>query len=147
MKKITETTVLKSKDNTYNPVTVDNVIYWVDDNATECRYYLHLSIDGRHQIYDLLTTGNLADFKRGQPIGWCVKVVAQSQPKLPCLPVIHFDNRYTESDIIRSFDIARKRIDHPDWDYVYETNKELLDAINSVSIITVDNDFNVLNIQ
>lgn len=76
-------------------VQYQNGYLFVDEKATECRFYLHCSIGGNHQVYDIENGGILDDFKRGQPIGWCIKIVAQS-PELSIegVPYVELEEEY-----------------------------------------------------
>lgn len=53
-----------------------NGIIYVDETLKIFEKYLHLSIDGRHQIYDL--KGNEAEFEKGKFIGWTLPIIGQS---------------------------------------------------------------------
>lgn len=181
MKKITSKTILKQGDKTFQPVEVDGVVYWDDEEATECRYYLHHSVDSRHQIYDLENGGSLSDFKKGQSIKWCSKIVAQSQPKLEGVPVISLDsyfkqlfeqktktvsfgehgiqssfnwfnkgyqanpNEYTQKDIDKAIQLARPQPINGMKQYL--TKEQILEQINSISVIEVDEQFNILSYE
>ena len=180
MKQITKNTLLRCNDKSFQPVEVDGVVYWVDEEATECRYYLHNSIDGRHQIYDLENGGSLLDFKRGQPIKWCSKIVAQSSPKLEGIPVISLDsyvekqikdwynvsklnssfiadpnsykqgyksnpNKYTQADIDKAYQMG-----HEDKGKGFGNKSNFLnrlEQINSIEVIEVDVQFNILSYE
>lgn len=73
----------------------------IDEEAETCKYYLHNSIDGRHQIYSY--KGNENNFKRGQSIKWCSKIIAyrplNKKAKELDLPLLPNPNVNKEVDI------------------------------------------------
>lgn len=41
------------------------------------------------------------------------------------------EKKYTEKDIRKAIEMARERITHPDWDYIYEDDNEIIQALQS----------------
>jgi hypothetical protein len=174
-KQITNKTILKQGDKTFQPIEVDGVIYWIDKEATECKFYLHKSFSGNDQIYNVEEDGgSLDDFKRGQPIGWCSKIVAQSQPKFEGIPIVSLDsyvekfkkeynsgnnsdvftkgietgieigyksnpNQYTQKDIYFAINLAKHPLNY--------SNEQIFHQINSISVIEVDEQFNIISYE
>jgi hypothetical protein len=110
MKQITNKTILKQGDKTYQPIEFGGMITWCDEH------------DG---------------------------ILAQSEPKLDGVPVIEigstgFDEfEYTQADIERALSLAFLA----SQDGYDITTKEILEQINSISVIEVDEDFNVINFE
>jgi hypothetical protein len=176
MKQITNKTILKQGDKTYQPIEINGVIYWVDKEAKVENGKLFIT-------KEYIVHNN---------IGWNygdVVIVAQSEPKLDGIPIVSLDsyverlamdslknkwshlysfgypqrpfpinyendlnnvllgyyksnpNQYTQADIekaiwlARDFKIARQ----------IKTVEEILEIINSISVIEVDEQFNVIS--
>jgi len=152
MKKITNKTILKQRDKKYQPVEVDGVDYCIDENVREFEYDWVLYKD--LHISKLIWKSDKAPF-----IG---RIIAQSQPKLDGIPVISLDsyieklcpcigldfrvewingynsnlNQYTQKDIEKVIELAR---------YSNMSEDKTLEQINSISVIEVDEHFNILN--
>lgn len=146
MKTITNKTVLKQGDKTYQPIEVDSVIYWVDENFVS------------YSPYYLITSRNIiAKYTIERPIllkdnrG---KIVAQSQSKLEGVPVISLwetcwnknANQYTQKDIEKAIELATKS--NFDARLRYDDLKnQVIDQINSISVIEVDEQFNIISYE
>jgi hypothetical protein len=179
MKTITNKTILKQGDNTYIPVEVDGVIYWVGDAEGWSSTKICYNNDGAI----------------GQPINRESKlIVAQSQPKLEGVPIISLDsyverisnikhpdestpgwldtfsylerkgfingyksnpNQYTQKDIDKAIELAQQQYwdirgfssnTEGDWSFKY-TEEEIFDQINSISVIEVNEQFNIINYE
>jgi hypothetical protein len=83
MKEITNKTILKQGDKTYQPVEVDGVVYWIDESVDqEPNIWFFSKRLNRPQIAGIsiasITCQN--------------QIVAQSQPKLEGIPVVSLDN-------------------------------------------------------
>jgi hypothetical protein len=140
MKQITNKTILKQGDKTYQPIEHDGNIHWVDSS---------------------ILVGMEGDW-----------VVAQSQPKLDGIPVVSLDsyvdriakeilpddsnwqrrfdivkgfksnsNHYTQADIDKAIKLARPSYKKNNFVFSKEEIREL---INSISVIEVDEHFNIL---
>jgi predicted amino acid racemase len=117
MKQITKNTILKQGDKTYQPVEVDGIIYWVDK---EENHWI-----GAFNINDK-------------------DVVVQSQPKLEGIPVIDLKtnlnyyniNQYTQKDIEKFYKHVKTH-----------TFAEAMEQINSISLIEVDEQFNIISYE
>jgi hypothetical protein len=176
MKQITNKTILKQGDKTYQPIEIDGVIYWVDKREIlpntwyENSGVLFLS----DSVYNKGNNPNnsnpiVTDFNRS--------IVAQSEPKLDGVPVVNLDsyvdriakeilpddtnwqrrfdivkgfksnpNQYTQADIEKAIELARKH----DVDLhngrgctliPQISRNEILQQINSISVIEVDEQF------
>lgn len=80
MKQITNKTVLKQGDKLFQPVEVENVIYWVDEEVVCKTGELYLS-----SLLRRIISKSRGVIQAGD------KIVAQSQPKLEGIPVISLD--------------------------------------------------------
>lgn len=152
MKQITNKTVLKQGDKTFQPVEVDGVIYWITEKTTDI-------IDG-HFYHPKNVIFPVTDTYIKGPIssGIMSKVVAQSQPKLKGVPVISLiksEYHYTQKDIERAIELARvpKKITF-DGDELtgkiirkHLTKEEILEQTNSISVIQVDEQFNAVSYE
>ena len=147
MKQITNKTILKQGDKTYQPIEVDGVIYWIDPEARGMmgwNYNLGLKrLDNLPQHYPVCTTE------------WncCKKIVAQSQPKLDGIPVVNLrkhigDDFYTQADIEKAIWLAKEQSGWS-WNTMEDsyTMEEILEQINSISVIEVDEQFNVISYE
>jgi hypothetical protein len=83
MKQITNKTILKQGDKTYQPIEVDGVIYWIDDDLTikDVRPYY-----GSYHYEKGVAINKFPDYLTD--LSECKLIVAQSQPKLEFVPVI-----------------------------------------------------------
>jgi hypothetical protein len=192
MKQITNKTILKQGDKTYQPIEHDGNIHWVDssilvgmegDWVVETHNPVVISVCQITKDYADLRVAGYKD----------MKVVAQSQPNLSDIPVVNLDsyvqrlankysefeinskwgeivrnsvkhgfksnpNQYTQADIEKAIELAREAdsIDGTvDLDVVLcfgsnndlrtkWTKEEILEQINSISVIEVDEQFNIL---
>jgi len=88
MKQITNKTILKQGDKTYNPVKGDGVIYWLGGPIS-------LNPDN---IW-VYRSNRIWKFKQGMTVvssNMPIEIIAQSQPKLEGIPVISLDS-YVEN--------------------------------------------------
>jgi hypothetical protein len=182
MKQITNKTILKQEDKTYQPIEVDGVIYWMDKRK--------LCLEGQFSI----SMGKIGAYKQEkEPRFWdngCHPIIAQSQSKLDGIPVVSLDsyveniskskipisnsenpwlvgevqsrrinfiegfksnpNQYTQADIEKAFDMGakldslHKLVVRRHKGDVQKAKEELLEQINSISVIEVDEQFNVI---
>lgn len=199
MKQITNKTILKQGDKTFQPVEVDGVVYWIDESFTDD--YKLLKSDGilftrdsgDREIYSYyehdgygLGVFDLKGKRYTISVSRSSKIVAQSQPKLEDVPVISLDsyierlaknsyctqpktintlhadtnyilgfidgynsnpNHYTQADIEKAIDLASKpqKILLNGIIREHLTKEEILDQINSISVIEVDEGFNIIS--
>ncbi len=182
MKKITNKTILKQGDKTFQPVEVDGVVYWHNSIHSVMGYTYFL--DG--------TIGYISSSDRIFDYGY--EIVAQSQPKLERVPIISLDSyverlkkgiyessklatvtqeqfwigkaagfgealqiynksnqnqyQYTQQDIEKAMNAARNiEVDiFRTLKYTF-SNEAILEAINSISVIEVDEQFNILSYE
>ena len=171
MKQITNKTILKQGDKTYQPIEVDGVVYWIDENVREFEYDWVLYKD--LHIGKLIWKSDKAPF-----IG---RIIAQSQPKLEGVPIISLDsyvekltydynldahenvygqvnafkagykanpNQYTQKDIEKAIKLGKLKQELESGVFVKKySNKQILEQINSISIIEVDEQFKVINYE
>jgi hypothetical protein len=174
MKQITNKTVLIQGDKTYQPVEVDGVIYWLNPELPIEEIYPQVVIEklttGEHMLWQI---DNINDIDRSCQY----HIIAQSSLKVEGIPIISLDsyverlaysftdeerkkepdgiklsfafagficgynsnpNQYTLKDIEKAIDVAR----------LYEfTKREILEQINSISIINVDEQFNIISYE
>lgn len=199
MKQITNKTILKQKigeENckcikpkkifkTYQPVEVDGVVYWVDENDITNCWFINKYILKIYHSSTKKTDEN------------SVKIVAQSSRHLEGIPVISLDSyveklaeielqkeswdtstglpfnegwkkcyiykiKYSQKDIEKAIELAREAnsIDGTvDLDVVLSfkadnsdlrtkwTKEEILEQLNSISVIEVDEQFNVISYE
>jgi hypothetical protein len=163
MKQITNKTILKQVCKTglgivtykYQPAEIDGVIYWEtkDFNPIGAAFYIYTNSDKTKEI----------NWKKDGAVINETKIVAQSQPHLEGIPVVSLDsywsnksnlsyhlanpcpNQYTQKDIEKAILF---------WE-TYEGNSifkedvlvELFNHINSISVIEVDEQFNILSYE
>jgi hypothetical protein len=171
MKKITNKTILIQGDVTYQPRFVmsdystistrsrDKIIYWID---------ISKHIEGIHNMVGK----SVWSVRYAKPIilgehensylNECFKIVAQLEPILEGRPVISLDVigfdefEYTLKDIEKAIELAQegKYIsessdggENYEDVFKYPTKKEILEQINSLSIINVDEQFNIISYE
>lgn len=140
MKQITNNTLLKQVDTTYQPIEIDGVIYWVG----KVRHMTEYVTNGR----DIFKPSDLPEYSVEYAQRYWQKIVAQSQPKLDGVTVVNLrtyidDGQYTLSDIERVIELAQMVKAY--GDYKPLTKEEILEQINSISIIEVDELFKVIS--
>jgi len=156
MKTINKNTILKQEDKIYQPRFVmsdDTIIYWPD---------LNNPLKGIHSMVGK----NVWSVRYAKPIIFgehensyineCFNILAQSQPKLEGIPVISlepigFDEfEYTQKDIERAIELtlidAKKSVVWSEH-YYKHLSKQILEQINSISVIEVDEQFNILSYE
>ena len=135
---------------TYQPVEVDGVIYWVDNRLPNFgeRY-----ID---YIYKNVRTWDIIVKKEALP--YCDIIVAQSQSKLEEIPIVDFNDfvnengelPYTQKDIEKAFELGyqcRVSNGYKVHGTYQEDYKKAVEQINSISVIEVDEQFNILSYE
>jgi hypothetical protein len=170
MKQITNKTIIKQGDKAYPPVEVDGVVYWVDPALPIEEVYPHIVIEklttGEYMLWQI---DNINDIDRSCQY----QIVAQSQPKLEEIPVVSLDksiddfiyeyqqegmlpsmakrriltlsnpNQYTQKDIDKAIELAREE----DGFEFTLTKEKILQQINSISVIEVDEQFNIISYE
>jgi hypothetical protein len=139
MKQITNKTLLKQGDKTFQPVEVNKIIYWVDKDVKEnepCFIITRQGFLGRYEgIAPELLKGNNG------------KIIAQSHPKFEGIPVISLDKNptlhyqaqyYTQKDIEKTMRFCRETILQRDF---------ILEQINQILVVEVDEQFNIISYE
>jgi hypothetical protein len=176
MKQITKNTILKQGDKTFQPIEVDSVVYWVDETILIGMKGDRV-IETHNPIVTTICEINRdnADLRiKGYKD---MKIVAQSQPKLERIPVVYLDialrkmnealtfwgtfdgekqqgivygiklcmehyksnpNQYTQKDIEKAIKFTRGS---------NEPMEEILEQINYISVIEVDEHFNIISYE
>jgi hypothetical protein len=147
MKQITNKTILKQGDKTYQPIEVDGVIYWVKSDSP---YWVELEpycVAQSQPKLDGIPVVNLKTFIARKQAEYSVNVWDLNAGH-------HFGegfksntNQYTQADIEKAIKLARN------LNYNKEkvnngftlSVEEILEQINSISIIEVDEQFNVIS--
>lgn len=176
MKKVTNKTILKQGENTYQPIEIDGVIYWVDlKQKIDSGYYIAIdnSINKHNKNYFRLDNDK--------------KIVAQSQNKLEGVPVISLDsyvfnfldkacsdwhrqeygfvanvpirkafvegynsnqNKWSDADVLKAIELAREENGWSDnsMEYTY-TKEKIIEQINQIEVINIDSQFNILSYE
>jgi protein tyrosine phosphatase len=192
MKQITNKTLLKQGDKTYQPIEIRGIIYWGNFNE-ELKDGEMCFLKENHYI-----NGGIVKYNAKKAIGYglgfdfFMKIVAQSKPNLEGIPVISLDsyverlcntrdlsyqdisikeinaykngfvnsyisnpNQYTQKDIELAVEFARLQHDtglgtmaqgYTDMVYTY-SKEQIFEQINSISVIEVDAQFNVINYE
>jgi len=161
MKQITKNTILKQGDKTYQPVEVDGIIYWVDEYVVCRTGELYLTSIQRRIIPKSEGVIQAGD-----------KIIAQSQPKLEGIPVISLDSyvekladlkgfydstednkgNYTTKAFIEGYKSNPNQYTQKDIEKFYKhvkthTFAEAMEQINSISLIEVDEQFNIISYE
>ena len=154
MKQITNKTILKQGDKIYNPVEVDSVVYWIDETILT-----GMKGDWVIETHNPIVTTvceisrDNADLKMN---GYKdMKIIAQSQSKLDGVPVIDFNDfvnengelAYTQKDIEKAIELAQRFNLVDGFSEPKYEKEEILEQINSISIIEVDEQFNVISYE
>jgi hypothetical protein len=157
MKQITKKTILKQEDKTFQPIEVDGVIYWVDINQI---------VSESHDVKD--------NFIYVEKYHHYCKVVAQSSNKIEGVPIIDLEsyiqfqankkftrlcdadkrfvfrverksnpNQYTQKDIERAIELARNQ-SYGGFNF---SKQQILEQINSISIIEVNENWEVISYE
>ncbi len=148
MKQITKNTILKQGDETYQPIEVDGVIYWVNKDGVKewSDWSYNPNTPTPRQVFYRVT-------EYFMPHG--DKVVAQSQPKLKGIPVISLwetcwnknANQYTQKDIHRAIVLARAGVLEYDGYYFNNEMEQIFQQINSISVIEINQQFNIISYE
>jgi hypothetical protein len=184
MKQITNKTILKQGDKTYQPVEVDGVVYWIDYYTQKGDFWC---IDIDKKIFKDQTHFPISIGQR--------LIIAQSQPRIEGIPVVSLDsyvnelrkldlihlikivqksedyksvmgitlentlkrllsnyksnpNQYTQKDIEKAIELARETISSNEAGICDKyTELGILQQINSISVIEVDEQFNIISYE
>jgi len=172
MKKITSKTILKQGDKTFQPVEVDGVVYWHNSIHSVMGYTYFLDgtigyISSSDRIFDYgyeivaqsqpklervpvisldsyfkqlfeqkTKTVSFGEHGTQSSFNWFNKGY-QANP-----------NEYTQKDIEKAMNAARNIEVNIDRTLKYTfSNETILEAINSISVIEVDEQFNILSYE
>jgi L-rhamnose isomerase len=179
MKQITNKTILKQGDKTFQPIEVDGIIYWIGKdlvgiNSKTIKNYCPNS----NQIFVGYFESNDDELYQGVGKVHPKEIIAQSSNKLEGVPIINLDeylekisfdyyisndaytisdsfhfsngykanpNQYTQKDIEKAIDLARK--DYINNDIDIKHSSEILKQINSISIIEVNENWEVISYE
>lgn len=177
MKKITNKTILKQGDKPYHPVEVDGLVYWINPTLPIEEVYPHIVIEKLTTgDYILWQIDNINDIDRscqyqivaqsqyklqGVPVisldkDWysilrkvgltgdqCSEVfdlIEQSNP-----------NQYTQKDIDKAIELARttyiKECELGSYEVDQFSKSEIIEQINSISVIEVDEQFKIISYE
>jgi hypothetical protein len=159
MKKITKDTVLKQGNKVYSSVVISDIFYWVDKEAIiDANTWFSTPVG----VYKSKTS-----MQNKSTDSLVHKIVAQSQPILDIkeIPVIDLAannvrliidgedpfelHLYTQKDIERAIDLAGnpQRIMVNGLIREHLTKEEILEQIDSISVIEVDEYFNIVDYE
>jgi hypothetical protein len=160
MKKITDKTILKQGDKIFYPEQFSQGIYWRDKDGeyiTDKKYVAqstlmvkNLPIISLDSYSDKLKKG-LSEFSKisleTKESFWIGKAAGFGE----ALQIYNSNqNTWTDQDIVRAVNLARKGKIKQAWehyvDYDYSI-EEILKQINSISVIEVDEQFNIINYE
>jgi hypothetical protein len=145
MKQITNKTIIKQGDKLYYSVETKDCILWygkeqmlpVAQSQPRIEGIPVVSLDKSIDdfIYEYQQEGMLPSMAKR-------RILTLSNP-----------NQYTQKDIDKAIDLAKKSayVDAIDWDRhvvsFEETKEEILQQINSISVIEVDEQFNIISYE
>lgn len=141
MKQITKNTILRQNDKTYQPVEVDGVICWIDKStlADEIVVQSQPKLEGVPVI-------SLLDYQEVMENIIITESLTSDDIislRIPQLFKLTKENQYTQKDIDKAIELAQESGEHG-YGHVY--NKEqILEQINSISILEVDSEFQILS--
>jgi hypothetical protein len=166
-KKITNKTLIKQLNKKYNSVEVDGVFYWFDDEIKGEK--------GWNYNFGLNNVDNLPKEYPQHSTEWnfCRKIIAQSQNKLEGVPTIllmnyHWNlslknakisktknksafrsgfvkgyksnlNQYNQKDIYFAINMSKHSLNY--------SSEQILEQINSISVIELDEEFNIISYE
>jgi hypothetical protein len=175
MKQITNKTILKQGDREFQPIEVDSIIYWSDNsntgeiddyvtNGTHIGKINVLTIDDpnikycskilaqsqpKHEGVPVISLDNYVE-KLGED-ETNIRILKHKTPSQ--IARQYFDgfiegyksnpNQFTLKDIEKAIELAQMVKDY--GDYKPFTKEEILEQINSISVIEVDDQFNILS--
>jgi hypothetical protein len=153
MKKITKDTVLKQGNKVYSSVVISDIFYWVDKEAIiDANTWFSTPVG----VYKSKTS-----MQNKSTDSLVHKIVAQSQPildikEIPVIDLVANNARliiegedpfelhlYTQEDIERALSLAFLAVQE---DYDIST-KEIINQIDSISVIEVDEYFNIVDYE
>jgi hypothetical protein len=171
MKTITKNTLLKQGDKVYQPVEVDGVIYWIEDVAyfdTSIGWYFriipkHKPQDGRN--FYTRYSGDLRIVAQSQPELDGIPIVNLQLNNLSLIAEVGDPidlNVYTQKDIEKAIEFILKNytinsfgnfpagVSTDSLNYSETTSQvteKVFGQINSISVIEVDYEFNIINYE
>jgi hypothetical protein len=169
MKRITNKTILKQGDKEFQPIEVDGVVYWLNDNHIESTS----SVVGKLVINIKYNQPILFRAHENSDLNECFSIVAQSSPVLEEIPVIRLDsyinklgreeydnglgligfisgyksnpNQYTQDDIVKA--MAKMALfATQEGSKCINRLREIMQEINSIEVIEVDKHFNIIGL-
>ena len=173
MKKITNKTILKQVDHVYQPIEIEGTIYWIDPKLEIKEVYPQIVVEQRTlttKDYFLMQLDTIHDIDRS--CQYCI--VAQSDFKIKDIPVVNLDiyveklsslskavdcndwengynsnpNQYTEQDIKKAIQLSRDHYWYEEDSIIFEYGEiEIFEQINTISLIDVDEQFNIISYE
>jgi len=158
MKQITKNTILRQNDKTYQPVEVDGVICWIDKStlADEIVVQSQPKLEGVPVI-------SLLDYQEVMENIIITESLTSDDIislRIPQLFKLTKENQYTQKDIDKAITMSKIAktpdglIDIDAWiSSGYEgaepayTEEEILEQINQISVIEVDDQFNIVSYE
>ena len=144
MKQITNKTILKQGDKTYQPIEFGGMITWCDEHEGTLAQS-EPKLDG----VPVVSLDSYSDSKYYQ-LHWWRKNLDFKETEADALEKKAFGkgfkanpNQYTQTDIEKSLSLAFLA----SQDGYDITTKEILEQINSISVIEVDEQFNVISYE
>jgi DNA-binding XRE family transcriptional regulator len=158
---------------TYQPVEVDGVVYWINDELTiqDVKPYY-----GKYHYEKGVAINIFPDYLTD--LSECKLIIAQSQPRIEGIPVVSLDksiddfiyeyqqegmlpsmakrriltlsnpNQYAQKDIEKAIELARETISSNEAGICDKyTELGIIQQINSISVIEVDEQFNIISYE
>jgi hypothetical protein len=173
MKQITNTTILKQGYKTYQPVEVDGVIYWVDEIDYTTEYVTNGKKVFKLSDFPEYSTEYIENYwqkiiAQSQPrlegipvvsLDSYVERLAKEKTRNLAYSGVTAErsaeifiwthgynanpNHYTQKDIERAIELTKKQT----WEDQRFDQEEIIEQINSISVIEVDEQFNILSYE
>jgi len=141
MKQITKNTILKQRDKTFQPIEVDGVVFWYEEDDFKKHYpkaqsqlrFERIPVIGLDSYVEILADKCVTTNAGNRTInedGWMSTGFVYGFKSNP--------NQYTQKDIEKAIKFTRGS---------NEPMEEILEQINYISVIEVDEHFNIISYE
>jgi hypothetical protein len=145
MKQITIKTILKQGDKIYQPIESNKIIYWVDGVVASSG----IVAQSKSGIFKKTPVIDLYNYIEKLAEDFSKQYTDSHNYIRPFIKGYKANkNQYTQKDIENAIKLGKLKEELESGVFIKKyTNKQILEILNSISIIEVDEQFNIINYE